>query len=451
MVDVVVIRKIKRVSELRVSFEFPDSNIIVVTGKNGIGKTTLVKAFKAIVNPKVFENSTVHKAICEGSEIKFDLDGFSPFSYTYQSKLGVIDTKDLLPEEGAILAELPIPDGQRFQHFSAVAAQNSEISVRNAAQDYERAEELIKFLHEVYGKDKFDDLKMINIGKKNYYFIPKDDGTYIREDHLSSGEYFLIQIFRLVTSKAKLIIVDELDVALDAAAQVKLFRALKSLLQQHDSRLIVISHSLAFMNTVDDGGLYYLESNNDQVSLEQRSFGYIKADLYGFRGFDRYILTEDPILEGFIEFIIRHFSIIPYYQHKTIGVGGANQLRMIVEKNDSDKIFSDSKNVLAVVDRDVFSEVCKGYSGESKILYSPVQDLELFIYENRDKLFPEVELPSYKESSQAKKASKSYWKYLTVDKGVNINKLYLLIVEHNEIETQQLVNEIELFLSLDGA
>lgn len=99
----------------------------------------------------------------------------------------------------------------------------------------------------------------------------------------------------------------------------------------------------------------------------------------------------------------------------------------------------------------MFSEVCKGYSGESKILYSPVQDLELFIYENRDKLFPEVELPSYKESSQAKKASKSYWKYLTVDKGVNINKLYLLIVEHNEIETQQLVNEIELFLSLDGA
>jgi len=118
-------------------------------------------------------------------------------------------------------------------------------------------------------------------------------------------------------------LVDELDVALDAAAQVRLYAAIKKLLKQYQTRLIVISHSLAFMSTVDDGSLYYLEENKGQVTLEQRSFGYIKSDLYGFKGFDRYILTEDPVLEGFIEFIIRRYSITAYYQHKTIGVGGS--------------------------------------------------------------------------------------------------------------------------------
>ena len=53
-------------------------------------------------------------------------------------------------------------------------------------------------------------------------------------------------------------LIDELDVALDAAAQVKLYSGIKPLLARYGSRLIVISHSLAFMNTVDDGGLYYL-------------------------------------------------------------------------------------------------------------------------------------------------------------------------------------------------
>jgi hypothetical protein len=242
------------------------------------------------------------------------------------------------------------------------------------------------------------------------------------------------------------VLIDELDVALDAAAQVKLYTGIKPLLEKYSSRLIVVSHSLAFMNTVDDGGLYYLEDNSGSVTLEQRSFGYIKSDLYGFEGYDRYILTEDEVLEGFVEYIIVSYSLRPYFQHRTIGVGGCNQLKMIVEKNDRYKIFSDSSNVLAIVDGDTYPSLVQEYNGSTEIYRSPVEDIEMFIYLNRDALLQEIENPTYTESNIPKKASKSYWKYLTIDKGMKKNELYQIIIDSEQEKCQHLVAKIKIFL-----
>lgn len=247
-----------------------------------------------------------------------------------------------------------------------------------------------------------------------------------------------------------MILIDELDVALDASAQVKIYASIKPLLERYGSRLIVISHSLAFMRTIEDGGLYYLEDNSGSITLESRSFGYIKSDLYGFEGYERYILTEDDVLEGFIEYIIIAYSINPFYQHKTIGVAGVNQLKKIVEKNDRDKIFSDSRNVMAIVDGDTYQELIQGYNGKTKLLCSPVNDIEMYIYNNRNFLLPDVDLPSYTESANTKKASKSYWKYLIINMEININLLYRLITEHEPIKSQELGDKIREFLEYEN-
>ena len=39
-----------------------------------------------------------------------------------------------------------------------------------------------------------------------------------REDYLSSGEYFLIRLYRTIMSSARLIVIDEIDISLDAVA-----------------------------------------------------------------------------------------------------------------------------------------------------------------------------------------------------------------------------------------
>ncbi|MCG7910863.1 MAG: AAA family ATPase, partial [Candidatus Thiodiazotropha taylori] len=414
--DKVSIRDVNNVQNLDIEFEYPDSRIIVVTGRNGVGKTTIIKSFGLSSDPNIFAKTSGEDVLSGASQAAFELSGMDPFSFHFNPGLRAFDSRESIPDDGKIIAELPIPYGARFQQFSNVAKYDEELKINIASSDYGSATDLIRFLSEVYSSDKFNKLLATKIGKKEFYFILKDDDYYIREDHFSSGEFFLIQLYRLISSGASLILVDELDVALDAVAQVNLYSAIKPILQANDSRLIVVSHSLAFFSTVDEGGLYYLDRVGSEISLEARSIGYVKSDLFGFRGYDRYILTEDPVLEGFIEFLIRHYSIDCHYRHITIGLGGVDQVRMIIEKNDAQQIFADSDKVLCIVDGDVYPDLETEYTGPTEVLCTNVDDLEKYLYLNREVLFSDELMPDYQEAEKEKKASKTYWKWLTQQK-----------------------------------
>ncbi|WP_369158195.1 AAA family ATPase [Candidatus Thiodiazotropha sp. LNASS1] len=445
--DSVSLQSVNNIDNLEIDFDFSATNIIVITGRNGIGKTTIIKSFYLLSDPDIFSKSSGENAVNYASRVSFSLNGIEPFGFYYNARLGAFDTKDALPGEGYIVSELPIPYGARFQHYSSVSKVDAELKFNIASADYKRASNLIAFLSDVYSSNKFDNLKSTKIKNNEYYFILKEDDYYLREDHFSSGEFFLIQLYRLIGSGAKLILVDELDVALDAVAQVNLYSSIKPILQENNSRLIVVSHSLAFMETVDEGCLYYLEKEDGIISLEVRSFSYIKSDLFGFQGYDRYFLTEDEVLEEFIEFLIRYYSIACHYQHITIGVAGVNQVRMIVEKNDDRKIFADSNKVLCVVDGDVFPELQDSYNGPTRVVCTPVDDLQSYLYLNREALLSDVELPTHNESSNVKRASKQYWKWLLNSKGISAERLYRTIVESEGVDVFQLKNEIEAFLS----
>lgn len=56
--DRITLRHIKSLSKLEVCFDFTASNIIVLTGKNGLGKTSLVKSFALIDDPTIFQKSS---------------------------------------------------------------------------------------------------------------------------------------------------------------------------------------------------------------------------------------------------------------------------------------------------------------------------------------------------------------------------------------------------------
>jgi ABC-type cobalamin/Fe3+-siderophores transport system ATPase subunit len=443
--DKITLQNIKNISFLSVEFTYPESNIVVVTGKNGVGKTSLVKAFHFIADPQVFEKTAGLNAVRTDSHIAIEIGNFEPFSFKFNENLSVLDTKDSLPNSGEIDAELPIPYGKRFGQFSLIANFDSEIRSNFAANQYESAEELIGFLSQVYANNKFAELKATKVNKYEFYFIPRNQDYYIREDHLSSGEFFLIQIYRLITSGAKLVLIDEFDVALDASAQVRIYAAIKPLLIKYGTRLIVISHSLAFMNTVDDGGLYYLEEKSDGVVLEQRSFGYVKSDLYGFKGKDRYIITEDVVLVGFLNYLIQK-NISTFFQYEIIEVGGQPQIDTIGAKNDSHRIFGAPGELVIFVDKDIVGQL--KYKGASKVLNSPVNDIELFIWLNKDVLLPDVIHPEFTHAEKDKNTAKTYWKKLIRSKQKSREDLYALVVQKNHRETSDLIEELRKHLCL---
>lgn len=443
--DYVEIKNIKGIKELSVCFQYPASRTIVITGKNGIGKTTLVKAFNLISDPQIYQLSSGESSIHTDSEVHLSLNGYKPFSFTFNSRVRALDTRDEMPPQGQIIAELPIPFGKRFQHFSLVAANDADLRANIASSDYRPAEELSQFLKNIYSTDKYASLNSTRIKKNEFYFFLKEKDYYLREDYLSSGEFFLIQIFRLITSGAKLIIVDELDVALDASAQVKLFSAIKPLLEKYEARLIVISHSLAFMETVDDGGLYYLEESEGVVMIEQRSYGYIKSDLYGFHSKDRYILTEDPVLSGFIKYLIKT-QMSYFFEHEIIEIGGNNEIDKIAHKNDVAHIFGDQSQVLIITDKDVFDKL--KYSGSSPKYSSPVNDIEIFIWENRNQYLSGLAIPEFQPAKSVKKTAKTFWRKIIASDQITADDLYDIVLQNNIEETQTLINGLKEYLCI---
>ena len=439
------LNNIKGFTRLAVDFTFSSSNMIVVTGKNGVGKTSVVKAFNLVSDPQVFQKTAGLNTVRNNSSILFEIDDYPPFKFTYNKAMDVLDTKDKLPKESDITAELPFPFGSRFKQFSLISNYDNEIRTNIAASQYEEAIELVNFLSRIYSDHKLSDLKVTKIGKFSFYFVLLDNDYYIREDHLSSGEYFLIQLYRLITSGASLILIDELDLALDAAAQVKLYSTIKEIVSGSSTRVILFSHSLAFMSTVDDGGLYYLENGTGSTYLEARSFGYVKSDLYGFHGKDRYIITEDDVLVGFLNYLIRK-HISPFFEYEIIPVGGLAQIESMGRKNDAHQIFGDSENLIIFVDKDIVEKL--KYAGPSKVLHSPVDDIELFIWRNKSKLPADLRNLSFKHAEKEKATAKTFWKKIIRTESISSDELFEIVASENQTETEELVFELKGHLCL---
>lgn len=443
----VEIKNIKGLKELKVTFDFSERNTIVITGKNGAGKTTLVKAFKLISDPQVFEKTSSLSSIRADSSVEFSLDGHSSFSFSYNEKLRVLDTKQKLPSKKAVTSELPIPYGDRFQQFSLVARYDSEIRANIASSDYQGASDLRNFLSMVYPEnERLNHLKSTNVKRNQFYFILQHDDYYIREDYFSSGEFFLIQLYRLITSGAKLIVIDELDISLDASAQVHFFSAIQPLLKEYNSNLIFISHSLALMETVHEGDLYYLEMANAETTLEQRSFGYIKSDLYGFKGRDRFILTEDEVLVGFIEYVIKSNNITTFFKYEIIAVGGQPQIDAITRKNDEHEIFGPPSHVIVVVDRDIISQI--RYRGDTKIYASPVNDIEVFIWNNRGRFLTDINIEEFTPARRDKDTAKTYWGKIINSRQKTREELYQIVIDNNAALTTELMDALKNHLCL---
>lgn len=443
--DSITIENVKFISSLTVNFTFTDDNIIVITGKNGVGKTSLIKSFRLMADPFIFTKSSGLNAIKENSCISLSINGYPKLSYKYNAKFKTLDTKDPIPSKNSVVAEMSVPYGSRFQQFSLISEHDSEIRTNIASSQYRIADELIAFLTEVYSTNKFDGLMVTKVKQHHFYFKLLDNDYYLREDHFSSGEFFLIQLFRLITSGASLILVDEVDVALDAAAQVRLYSAIKPILVKYNSRLILISHSLAFMSTMKSENLYYLEQLSDSVILEKRSFGYIKSDLYGFVGRDKYILVEDNVLEGFVRFLIRK-HIKTFFEYEIISIGGEPQINSIIAKNNKDKIFGEPQDVIVVVDNDILGKIRS--NGETVVCSSPVDDIEVFVYDNKDRLLPDVVINEFKAANSKKKTAKTYWSKVINSKIKTADELYDIVEKENMSNANKLIESLSSFLNL---
>ncbi len=377
-------QNVQHIKKQYVFFDLSENKLICIAGKNGVGKTTLIRAIRNFAVNNTFQETAAPYIFNEDSSISYSIDEIHEINFTYNRFIKSIDSKQDIPEDlkSKIKVELPIPHGERFNHFSRLSGIDEELRAKIAIGDYEASIELASFLEKIYGDNRFSGLKQAEIKKTIYYFILKDqdDRFYIREDYFSSGEYFVINLFKQIQQGKKLIVIDEIDISLDASAQVNLVKALREYCHRYETNILFTTHSLALMKTLEDNELYYMEKNigEDLISISPRSYNFIKSIMYGFVDFDKYIITEDLCLANYLEFLIKLSGAEMFYQYHIIYIGGATQVIDLMKRNSTENFLSEQKNVLAVLDGD---QEGKDYlNGLDNVIFLPFQNIEIKLY-----------------------------------------------------------------------
>lgn len=327
--------------------------VLGIVGGNGTGKTTLAKSLLNLALADTFIRTSSSGSITPNSRITYRV-GNSEFIFGYDAKTRSLSTRSPIPDviKNLLSIELPAPYGKRFTFFGTLAGSDAEIRRSIVLGQYTRPAEMIGFLNEVYGDGRFNDLIEIRLRRGSCCCFMLGGDRYLREDYFSSGEYFLIHLFRLVTAGRPLVFIDEIDTSLDAKAQARLTAQLRVLAIHYKAKVVFTTHSLALMQTLDASELTYLERTTEGVTMTPMSFNSVKSILFGFRGSDRYILTEDDVLKQFLEYVIRRYCPPTFFSFQIIYIGGAGQVTDLMRRNRSAQFFGPEPHVISVLDGD---------------------------------------------------------------------------------------------------
>jgi ABC-type dipeptide/oligopeptide/nickel transport system ATPase subunit len=372
----ITLTDIQHIKGIQFGFDLGDNGLICITGKNGAGKTTLVKAIRNIINADTFTKTSSDGIFDLSSSIIYEFDG-RKITFEYDETIKSLNSKDQIPDDlrSSISVELPIPYGERFNFFQRISDADFDIRKSIILDQYTFPEELIGFLQDIYANKKFEKLVEISIKGAKYFCILLPNGRYLREDYLSSGEYFLISLYRRIIKGCSLIVIDEIDISLDAAAQVRLVKKLREFSKKYYVKFVFTTHSLAMMRTLDADELFYmdLDPTTGVSTITNVSYNYIKSILFGFTGWDKYILTEDDVLVEFLEYVILRFCTDVFYQYKIIFIGGGSNTTDLMKRNSTERFLADPENVITVLDGDQSN---LRHSKGKKIYCIPIDSVE---------------------------------------------------------------------------
>ncbi|EPK9627884.1 AAA family ATPase, partial [Proteus mirabilis] len=241
-----------------------------------------------------------------------------------------------------------------------------------------------------------------------------------------------------VTSDCKLIVVDEIDISLDASAQVRLIQALNNLCDKYKKKIIFTTHSLPIMRVLYQQvgeSIFYLENINSRLIMREVSYSYIVGELFGFKDYDKYILTEDIMLEIYLKRLIS--KIDTNKSVKIIYIGGASNVIDFMRRNKRENFICESKHMISFLDGDSRGKV----SGDN-ILYSPFLDIEDEFFRKYTEENNRFNLPSIGVDNCK---SKYYCK--TVIKDIGYEAFFNILDIDFEDKIEQTIAELREFIN----
>lgn len=440
----VTLESIQHVASLTFDLDLSLPGLVCLVGRNGTGKTTLVRALRNLASADTFVRTATPYAFSPASRITYVVDG-TKVVFEYDEKIRSLNCRGVIPIElrNLIAAELPMPHGTRFNYFKSASEADLDIRKAIALGKHNHPDELVSFLDAIYGSTRYSSMVEVSVKGKSYYAIVKSDGKYIREDYLSSGEYFLINLYRTIKGSAQLIVIDEIDISLDAAAQANLAGWIRAFCNQYNRKILFTTHSLALMRQLEPRELFYIDESNGHISITPTSYSYAKARLFGFSGWDRYILTEDEVLRGFIEALIARFCPKSFFRYKVIFIGGGTQVVSLMKHNEQEQFLASPEKVIAILDGDQKNEKCAQHPGVHMI---PLDSVEKAVYADSQM---DTDFPFGTDRTDFT-GPKDFHNYLQQKKIATQEQVFEYLISRNDEALQNIADVLRNFLTDTG-
>jgi energy-coupling factor transporter ATP-binding protein EcfA2 len=411
--------------------------LLCIAGKNGTGKTTLAKAIMNLALADTFVRTSIDGAFESSSTIRYLLDD-NEYLFTYDAALRSITTRKpiLAHHKNVASVEMPAPHGQRFTFFRTLADADDDIRRSIVLRQYQKPHELIEFLSTIYGERRFDALVEVKFRGGVCCCIVKPDQRYIREDYFSSGEYFLINLYRKILKRTPLVLIDEIDISLDANAQSQLAKQLRLLCNQHKVTVVFTSHSLALMQTLEPGELHYLERTETETVLVPMSFNAVKSLMFGFKGWDKYILTEDLVLKQFLEYVINRYCSPTFFSCQIIHAGGGGQATGLMNRNTLYQFLGPATHVITVLDGDQDRP-----NPPQNVYCIPLHYVEKALWDE----YRHPDFPHMFEGGEKLDAKELYRRF-TKSKRLVAEEIFDILCNRHDIEISQFAQTLKTFL-----
>ena len=183
-----------------VSLTIGDNKLVVITGPNGGGKTTLAKAIMGLVQPT-------------GGAILWNGTDVTEMSITERARLGI----------SYGFQQPPRFKGLRVRDLLCLAAGREDLATEEACQ------------------------YLTKVGLCSYDYIDREVDA-----SLSGGEVKRIEIATILARKSGLMIFDEPEAGIDLWSFAKLTETFKAIHQKREATLIVISHQERIIDLADE-------------------------------------------------------------------------------------------------------------------------------------------------------------------------------------------------------
>jgi len=212
-------------------------------------------------------------------------------------------------------------------------------------------------------------------------------------------------------------------------AQTRVVSELRLLCNKHSVSIVFTSHSLAMMQTMAPGEITYMESNSSEDGLAQKSFGYIKSLMFGFKGYDRYILTEDDVLMDFLKFLIQRYCPPTFFSYEIIYIGGGSQVVDLMLRNADKEFFGAADQVISVLDGD---QLDKNHARAPNIHCIPIDNVELDFFRicHEPGYTPAIDLTKF----NGRTPHKQIYKYMISERLLSKEEIFDSICNHHHVQ-----------------